>query len=172
MSALTDTLDKIKGFDVGGVDYITKPFRQEEVLARVKAHLTIVHQQKQLQELNAAKDKFFSIIAHDLRGPLSTLRTINQHAAERLKNDDPEKLKEIIELQQTSTDRLFTLLDNLLTWSRIQRGMMEYCPQAIENRNDYHSKSRPLRAECRAQTDSPQQFDPGEDDSVCRSPNA
>lgn len=50
MSGLTETIDKIKGFEIGAVDYITKPFQYEEVLARVNTHLTIVWQHRQLQE--------------------------------------------------------------------------------------------------------------------------
>lgn len=50
MSALTDTVDKVKGFRLGAVDYITKPFQQEEVLARVSAHVTLHQLRKQLME--------------------------------------------------------------------------------------------------------------------------
>lgn len=53
MTALTDTEDKIKGFDAGGIDYITKPFQMKEVLARVRTHLTLCKTQKQLQRKNA-----------------------------------------------------------------------------------------------------------------------
>lgn len=74
MTALADLGDKVKGFEVGGVDYITKPFQQEEVLARVRTHVTIVAQRRQLEELNTRKDQFFSLIAHDLRSPVSSLR--------------------------------------------------------------------------------------------------
>ncbi len=52
ITALDDTLNKIHAFEAGGVDYITKPFQKEEVLARIKAHLTIRTQQKQLKEQN------------------------------------------------------------------------------------------------------------------------
>ena len=52
LSALDDPMDKVMAFDVGGVDYITKPFQFEEVLARVKTHLTIRKLQKQLQDQN------------------------------------------------------------------------------------------------------------------------
>ncbi|MCP4717502.1 MAG: response regulator, partial [Deltaproteobacteria bacterium] len=52
LSALHETPDKIKAFSAGGVDYITKPFQEEEVLARVKTHLTIRNLQKSLQEKN------------------------------------------------------------------------------------------------------------------------
>ncbi|XZO00644.1 MAG: response regulator [Microcoleus sp.] len=53
MSALSDTLDKVKGFQTGAVDYITKPFQHEEVLSRIETHLTIRSLQKKLQEKNA-----------------------------------------------------------------------------------------------------------------------
>lgn len=52
MSALTDTDSKVKGFDAGGIDYINKPLQREEVLARIQAHLTIRHQQQELQQKN------------------------------------------------------------------------------------------------------------------------
>jgi DNA-binding response OmpR family regulator len=52
MTALTDTADKVKGFAVGGVDYVTKPFHPEEVLARVTAHTTIHTLQKELRQKN------------------------------------------------------------------------------------------------------------------------
>ena len=88
INALSDVRDKVKGFAVGGVDYIIKPFQAEEVLARVETHLALRHLQKtlqeeihkrsaaeeglrelnqQLQETNRSKHKSFSIIAHDLR---------------------------------------------------------------------------------------------------------
>ena len=53
MSGLADTIDKVKGFELGGVDYITKPFQCEEVVARVKTHLTLRNLQKCLEEKNA-----------------------------------------------------------------------------------------------------------------------
>lgn len=53
MTALTETTDKLKGFQAGGVDYITKPFQTEEVLVRVDTHLMLRNLQKQLQEKNA-----------------------------------------------------------------------------------------------------------------------
>ncbi len=52
LSALNDIFDKVKAFEVGGVDYITKPFQVEEVLARVKTHLTLRTLQKALEEKN------------------------------------------------------------------------------------------------------------------------
>jgi DNA-binding response OmpR family regulator len=73
ITALTETKDKVRGFKTGAVDYITKPLQPEEVLARVGTHLEIERQRRELEDLLATKDVFFSIISHDLRSPLSGL---------------------------------------------------------------------------------------------------
>jgi len=162
MSALGETLNKVKAFEVGGVDYITKPFQTEEVIARIETHLTLRNLQKtlqeqnirlqqeiiehkqtegalkeseqQLRELNVSKDKFFSIIAHDLKGPLGSLRGLTQFAEEHFDSYSPTKLKETVVLQRKTTENVLKLLENLLTWSRIQRGMLKYSPQSISVR--------------------------------------
>lgn len=146
MTALADSTNKVRGFQVGAVDYITKPFQQEEVLARVNTHLTIrrLQQQleaknaqlevqvKQLQELNASKDKFISIISHDLQSPFSSLRGLIQFTAENIAGYNKNELENIMDLLGNSTENLYALIDNLLTWSRIQRGVLEHCPQQID----------------------------------------
>ncbi|WP_069471014.1 response regulator [Candidatus Marithrix sp. Canyon 246] len=53
MTALSDTTDKVRGFELGGMDYVTKPFQQEEVLARINTHLTISKLKKQFANLNS-----------------------------------------------------------------------------------------------------------------------
>jgi len=70
MSALTETEYKIEGFQVGGVDYITKPFQQEEVLARVQSHLTIARLQNSLKQQNQQLDAFAHTVAHDLKNTM------------------------------------------------------------------------------------------------------
>ena len=162
LSALQEVFDKIKAFSFGGVDYITKPFQAEEVLARIETHLTLRNLQKRLQkknvqlqqeilerkqaedalkmpeqqlrELNASKDKFFSIIAHDLRSPINSLNGLTQFVAENLDNYTFDQLKDVILLQRKTTENLSKLLENLLTWSRLQRGMIEYSPQYLNLR--------------------------------------
>jgi PAS domain S-box-containing protein len=85
----------------------------------------------QLREFNASKDTFFSIIAHDLRGPLSSLHDLTQVIEENLDNYSPGELREMIVLQKTAAENLYNLLENLLTWSRVQRGIMTYQPRQI-----------------------------------------
>ncbi len=131
ITALTDTADKVTGFQAGGVDYITKPFEEQEVLARVRTHLTLRKQQQQLQYLNASKDKFFAIIAHDLIGPFGSFRDLIQTMADNFANYSPEHLYELLQVQLTSANGLYRLLTNLLTWSRLQRGKMDYAPREL-----------------------------------------
>ena len=148
MTALTDTTDKLKGFQAGGVDYVTKPLQHEEVLARVVTHLTIrrlqqelrqqhallQEQHAQLQALNASKDKFFSIISHDLRSPLSAvlvgLRLLTDTESRLTDNEKNELIRD----SHRTVEQLYNLLDNLLVWSRLQRGLMEYAPQPLDLR--------------------------------------
>lgn len=77
LSALNETMDKVKAFSMGGVDYVTKPFQPEEVRARVETHLKIRSLQTelerkyvQLRDLSALKDEFLRIASHDLKNPL------------------------------------------------------------------------------------------------------
>jgi two-component system sensor histidine kinase/response regulator len=139
MTALTDTAAKIKGFKVGGVDYITKPFQLEEVLARVNTHLTLRRQQQQLQEqteqlkqLNAEKDHFLSMLAEDLRSPFSTIRHLIGVVAEDLEGSGQDELSNVMRVLQKSSENLYTLLENLLAWSRIQLGVTKYHPYLLD----------------------------------------
>ena len=131
ISALNQTEDKLKGFECGGVDYITKPFRREEVLARVNAQLTLKHALEELRNANAAKDKLFSIVAHDLRGPIASLAGMLEVIVvnpEMLGDDDsPMFLNELAFSART----LLHLIENLLSWAKNQRDAITYKPETI-----------------------------------------
>ncbi|QTA79272.1 Two component system response regulator/histidine kinase [Desulfonema limicola] len=139
ISALTSTDDKLKGFESGGVDYITKPFQKQEVLARVNAHLKLKQTQKALQAANTqlqtainTKDKLFSIIAHNLRGPIGSLSSTLE-----MISDDPDILqqKESVSFFHNlslSVHGAYNLLENLLKWSSSQRGTIKYQPVKID----------------------------------------
>lgn len=118
VTALSDAIDEMKGFSVGGVDYITKPIHAATTLARIKTHLDLRKAQNSLTELNGFKDKLLSILSHELRSPLDALDEILY-----LFNDDnltEIKMKEYIsELSDTiKRNRLF--LENLMHWSYYQ----------------------------------------------------
>jgi CheY-like chemotaxis protein len=128
ISALGETDDIVKALAMGGVDYINKPFHAEEVKARVHTHLKIGRQRKELMELNATKDKFFSIIAHDLRGPFNGFLGLTKIMAEESQNLTRDEIQQYAASMSNTASNLFQLLENLLEWSLIQRGLKGYGP--------------------------------------------
>jgi two-component system, sensor histidine kinase and response regulator len=149
LSVLSEASDRLRGFEIGAVDYIDKPFQKEEVLARVTAQLTIRKQQldlkreikertlaeKQLQryteelkELNASKDKFFSIIAHDLKSPFTALLGFADYLTVQLDELNKDEIKECSTNIYKSAQGVYNLLENLLHWSSIQTGRIEFVP--------------------------------------------
>jgi signal transduction histidine kinase len=131
LTAKSDTESITAAFEAGGVDYVTKPFKAPELLARVKSHLTIRNQQKQLKELNATKDRFFSIIGHDLKGPFTGLLGFSELLIEESQDTPPEDLRHYYKLIHQSAKQGYDLLSNLLEWSRTQSGKIQYDPQTI-----------------------------------------
>ena len=75
------------------------------------------------------------MISHDLQSPFSSLRGLIQFTAENLEGYDKSELGNIMGLLGNSTDNLYALIENLLTWSRIQRGVLEHCPQRVNIRD-------------------------------------
>lgn len=93
---------------------------------------TIIQKQKaELQKLNSTKDKFFSIIAHDLKSPLGSMLSLVKILLENHREYDDEKRGHYIQLINNSTSNIYDLLDNLLTWARSQSGKIEFMPQKI-----------------------------------------
>lgn len=134
LTARNDTESITRGFKIGAVDYITKPFRGEELRMRVRTHLRLRHIQQELREANAAKDKFFSIIAHDLRSPFTALVGMAQYLATGIDQLDAETAKEFLDGMHKSSKNAFNLLENLLEWSRIQTGRLPMNPQEVNVR--------------------------------------
>ncbi len=91
----------------------------------------LLESEYKLKEANAAKDKFFNIIAHDLKNPLQLLLFSSDLLSLYMKRDDKEKMeKYLVSLNQTIVS-LRDLLDNLLTWARTQSGGIEFRPESI-----------------------------------------
>jgi signal transduction histidine kinase len=108
--------------------------KQKRLLEIQVQERTLELQQKnaQLQELNASKDKFFSIIAHDLRSPFNALLGYTHLMSEQLYMYRRDELKQHVGKLRTAAEKLYALLENLLTWARIQRGGMEYAPEEFD----------------------------------------
>lgn len=131
--------NKIRGFELGGVDYVTKPFNPHELKARIRTHIAlsvakrkVEEQAQRLTENLALKNKLFSIIGHDLRSPLS---------AAKLKMDfiirgiiDPKKpnfvADTVYELSK-SMDEALNLLQNLVGWGKAESGQIETIAESL-----------------------------------------
>lgn len=141
LSALDEVADKVRAFEVGGVDYITKPFQVEEVLARVEHQLTIQRLQKQLTEQNQrlqneiyqhqqteaalkdakeaadaanyAKSVFLARMSHELRTPLNAILGFT----ELMQGDSslPKDYQDYLETVHLSGQHLLKLINNILT---------------------------------------------------------
>jgi signal transduction histidine kinase len=99
-------------------------------LNRKNTYLT--ESESKLKYLNGTKDKFFSIISHDLKNPFSTLMGYSDLLSEYFDDFSSEEKKSIISEIQNSTHRAYSLLENLLQWSKSQRGELQMLPERID----------------------------------------
>lgn len=121
----------------GAVDYIRKPVNPIELEARVRSmlllndsylfikeqHLQIQLQKNELEVLNETKDRFFSIIAHDLRGPFISFLGLTDLLTRKMSTYSYEQMFKLALQMKNSAYNLSQLLENLLEWSRMQRNM-------------------------------------------------
>lgn len=132
--------DKVKGFEVGGVDYVTKPFNEQELLARIKTHVELVTARKQieqqaenLQRSNQLKDRMFSIIGHDLRSPLSAAKLKMDFLMRGIIDPKaPEFLDDTVFGLLKTMDEALNLLQNLLGWAKSESGQMKIITEALQ----------------------------------------
>ena len=89
-------------------------------------------QNQQLKDLNTTKDKFFGIIAHDIRSPITALDGVSEQMNYYLEKDDKAKLNRLADRIDTTAKRLTSLLDNLLNWALLQTGMIPYNPKSVD----------------------------------------
>ncbi len=85
--------------------------------------------EEQLKELNTTKDAFFSILAHDLKNPFSSLHSMSGMMIDNYQNLEEEEKVMALKNIHKSAEQIFNLLENLLTWSNSQRGRIEYSPE-------------------------------------------
>jgi len=101
---------------------------------------------KLLETLNAEKDKFFSIIAHDLRGPLSAFMEATKILTEEIQNMSYEEIREISKELNKEASSIYALLENLLEWSRLQRGVLKFEIKNVKLPELVRTAIEPLRA--------------------------
>ncbi|GEM_PF-1521701 len=101
----------------------------EDYTEKKNAEMCLVESQKVLKELNVTKDRFFSIIAHDLKNPFNTMLGFSELLLKGVREYDYDKIEHYSQILYKSTRRGFDLLNNLLEWSRSQMGMMKYSPK-------------------------------------------
>jgi len=141
ITARSQAEDIVKGFEVGAVDYVTKPYNHAELISRVFNHIAlkqsrdlIEKQNKELQELNATKDKFFSIIAHDLKNPFNTLLGFSELLVIKYPAMEVEKVQRFHKLIHKAAQNGIELLDNLLQWASSQTGRLAWNPTHFDLR--------------------------------------
>ncbi len=104
----------------------------KDISIRIKEEEIIQQKNIQLEALNNEKDKFFSIIAHDLKNPFNSIMGFSELLIEQIKENDLEGIDKYAEIIQQSSHNAMDLLTNLLEWSRSQTGHMEFNPEYLE----------------------------------------
>lgn len=132
VTALHDQETLLKAFQCGGVDYLTKPFIAQELVARVQIHLRLHYSENRLRSLLAMRELMMSSLSHDLRGPIGTLATMLELMHKQPM--PPERSEKMLASLAVSARRTYELLEDLLTWSR-----------AISEELPFHPQSLPLR---------------------------
>lgn len=139
MTAKNEVEDIVKGFKTGGVDYITKPFNQEEVCVRVRNHLItqklFLTREKliaklesnniKLVEVNKLKNKFLCMASHDLRNPLASIRGFSGILMKNNKIVEDKELQQFIGIIHESSQHLLDMVNDLLDYSVIESGNLE-----------------------------------------------
>jgi signal transduction histidine kinase len=96
------------------------------------AHAKVNQQNRELQNLNATKDKFFSIISHDLKGPLNSFTSFSRMLINHTDSLTTEEIQMLAKEIDKNLKNLFSLLENLLEWSRSQTGNIEFKPEVFD----------------------------------------
>jgi signal transduction histidine kinase len=132
LTAKMEKDDVIAGLKLGAVDYVTKPFNQEELLTRVNTHLELQATKEELREALATKDQLFSIIGHDLCGLLGGLHGITESLMDEGTLSDIEARENWLQLLMQGTTDGYELLTNLLDWSKSQTGRLQPYPTSLD----------------------------------------
>ena len=140
LTALNSPQDLVHGFQVGANDFLTKPFNKEELVMRVTQQISLVAAKRIIEKQNAElkatlsnRDKMYSVIAHDLRSPMASIRMVlnlivQSTSAEKV---GPE-LYMLLDQANRESEEVHDLLDNLLKWTKSQTGRLSVVLQELD----------------------------------------
>lgn len=140
LTALNSTADIVKGFQVGANDFISKPFNKEELIIRVTHQISLVAAKRlilskteELQRTIAGRDKLYSVIAHDLRSPMGSIKMVLNMLILNLPFEKiGAEMYELLTMANQTTEDVFSLLDNLLKWTKSQIGKLNVVYQDVD----------------------------------------
>lgn len=140
LTALNSTADIVKGFQVGANDFISKPFNKEELIIRVTHQISLVADKRlilskteELQRTIAGRDKLYSVIAHDLRSPMGSIKMVLNMLILNLPSEKiGAEMYELLTMANQTTEDVFSLLDNLLKWTKSQIGKLNVVYQDVD----------------------------------------
>ncbi len=119
-------------FSQDGITPIATIAQGHNITIRKQNEKIIKHKNEELQLLNSSKDKFFSIIAHDLKSPFNTILGFSNLLLNEIKKNNLEGIEEYAEIIMQSSKRASSLLMNLMEWAQSQTGRMEYHPETLK----------------------------------------
>ncbi len=140
LTALNSTADIVKGFQVGANDFISKPFNKEELIIRVTHQISLVAAKRlilskteELQRTIAGRDKLYSVIAHDLRSPMGSIKMVLNMLILNLPSEKiGAEMYELLTMANQTTEDVFSLLDNLLKWTKSQIDKLNVVYQDVD----------------------------------------
>lgn len=144
--------DYVWYYDIGGVNTFQQTGGMKSITGfvindteRMEAVLALRKSEQLLKEVNSQKDKLFSIIAHDLRGPFGTFMAMLEMTTKDFHSFSEDDIQNIIHSMRYSGDKLYRLLDELLQWANVQRGVMPFRPENILLINLFHEAAETFR---------------------------
>jgi light-regulated signal transduction histidine kinase (bacteriophytochrome) len=132
ISARGDVFDKVKAFEAGAVDYVTKPFHPAEVLARVGTHLKLLALQRKLEEQVADLDAFSRTVAHDLKNPIALVASYADYFAQYHTEMTTEEMGEISHNIWAMSMKSARIVDELLLLSNVHKAQVPIQPLTMD----------------------------------------
>ena len=139
LTALNNPSDLVHGFKVGANDFLTKPFNKEELVVRVMHQITLVAAKRLIQQQNEElrqtignRDKMYSVIAHDLRSPMASIRMVLNLVVSAVTPESVgQELFDLLDNANRESEEVHDLLDNLLKWTKSQTGRLTVVMQDL-----------------------------------------